>query len=385
MNTTRRILVHVGCPKTGTTYLQSALWQSRPALVAQGFELPLDRVSHFHLALAVRDQLDPALDPPRALSVLDRFATALAESAATTVVVSNEILAGATAEQASGLWRLIEEAMPDAEPHLVVTVRDLARQVPAEWQQQIQQRRTITWPDYLQSLRDGSEPAAYFRPAQDASDIARRWSDRLPPERVHVVTVPPPGAPQRILLERFCRALGIDFATLSDAAPVVNESLGRVPIELLRRVNAALGDRLPHPRAGFGRVGKRYFAQQVLAPMGGERPILPADMVRWCHDNTERIVADLRTAGYDIIGDLDDLRPDARMAASPSPDVSDAELVTVAVEALATLLAQRQRDLERIDDLRERTRTQRKRPDRGQRPGAGVPTVEPPESNAAGR
>ncbi|HEU0288531.1 MAG TPA: hypothetical protein VFR22_15900 [Nocardioidaceae bacterium] len=45
---TRRIL-HFGCRKTGTTYLQSTPWRSRESLQALGVELPLDRVSPFHL------------------------------------------------------------------------------------------------------------------------------------------------------------------------------------------------------------------------------------------------------------------------------------------------------------------------------------------------
>ena len=97
----RRIFVHVGCAKAGTTFLQSALWQSRDVLRAHGVELPVDRLSHYHLALAVRDKLSPDIDSPKAFTVQDRFARALADSAAATVVVSNELLAGATPEQAT--------------------------------------------------------------------------------------------------------------------------------------------------------------------------------------------------------------------------------------------------------------------------------------------
>lgn len=340
---TRRVFVHVGCPKTGTTFLQSTLWRSRDALRSQGVGLPVDRLSHFHLALAVREQLDPRLDAPRALRVLDRFAEELAASTDPTIVLSNEMLAGATATQAVGLHRLIETAVPDAETHVVITARDLARQVPAEWQQQIQHRRTIAWDDFLRSLRDGSEPAAYFLPAQDAADVARRWASDLPARRVHIVTVPPPSGPRGLLLERFCEVLGVDPSVVSAADAVPNESLGRVQAELLRRVNVALGDRLPHPRAGYGRVGKRYFAQQVLAPMGGERPTLPPRMLPWCRERTEELIAAIAAAGFDVVGDLDELRPDAAAAVEPVA-VTDAEVAAAAVAALADLLDRRHRN-----------------------------------------
>jgi hypothetical protein len=361
--TPRRIFLHVGSPKTGTTFLQSALWQSRDVLRSHGVELPGDRRIHHHLALAVREVLNPDFDPPETFTVMDRFAQALAESEAPTIIVSNEILVSATAAQAAGLHHLISASVVGAEIHLVITTRNLAQLIPSGWQQQIQQRRTTTWDRYLRSLREGTGPAAHFLPAHDPADIVARWAPNLPPDRIHIVTVPPPTAPRRLLLERFCEVTNIDVAVLSDAAPVPNESLGWVQVELMRRVNVALGDRLPHSRAGFGRVGKRYFAYQVLAPMGGERPSLPPEMGPWCHEHTERIIATIEKEGYDVTGDLDDLRyfpATAEASASPSA-VSDSELADVAVVALADLLDQRHRDLDQIDALENRP-PRRRRP-----------------------
>jgi hypothetical protein len=353
----RRVFLHVGCPKTGTTFLQSTMWKSRDRLLDAGLELPVDRVSHFQLALAVREQLIPDVDTPRVLSAVDRMTDAL-KSSTSSIVLSNEMLAGATREQADGLHRLLAETTGDAEVHLVVTARDLARQVPAEWQQQIQHRRTISWPDFLQSLVDGGEATAYFLPAQDASDVARRWADDLPPERVHVVTVPRRSAPREQLLTRFCAVLGVDPELLSEAAAVPNESLGLVSVELLRRVNVALGDRLPHPRSGYGRVGKRYFAQQVLAPLGGRRPTVPAQLRSWCLEQSDRIVESIAAGGYDVVGDLEELRPDFDSEETPA-EVNDTEVAAYAIDALADLLQQRHQDLRLIDDLRAQLKSPR--------------------------
>ena len=74
----RRVFLHVGCPKTGTTYLQSTFWRSRDALSAQGLHLPLrGQPDHFFLSLAVRESLDPASEGPEAFDVLDRLAAEL--------------------------------------------------------------------------------------------------------------------------------------------------------------------------------------------------------------------------------------------------------------------------------------------------------------------
>jgi hypothetical protein len=136
-----------------------------------------------------------------------------------------------------------------------------------------------------------------------------------------------------------------------------NPSLGYPQAELLRRVNNALGDRLPHARTGYNRVVKGWFAEQLLAPQGGPRLPLPAPVALWCHAESERMVGEIRDAGYAVVGDLDDLVPPP----APGPDAleepSDAEVAEAAVEALCGVLVQR------LDDMRARDRWRDRSPD----------------------
>ena len=88
---TRRCFLHVGSPKTGTSYLQSVLWQSRTPLAAQGITLPLRRPDHFFLTLQLRGRYNPQVDPPRAAGVLDRLDAALARSEGD-VLITHELL-----------------------------------------------------------------------------------------------------------------------------------------------------------------------------------------------------------------------------------------------------------------------------------------------------
>jgi hypothetical protein len=350
VTTPRRLFLHVGCPKTGTTFLQDTLWASRDRLAAAGLLLPLRHFQdHFFITLAVREQLDPGLDPPEAHDVLDRLSSELDQSTSPRVIISHELLAPATAEQAGRL----RARLSDFETHVIVTVRDLQRQIPAAWQQQIQQRGVSSYDRFCAAVVDDDRETAYFWDRQDPVAVAERWRGDLPPNRVHVVTVPPSGADPELLLQRFCRVLDIEPANLNRDVSRPNESLGLAQAELLRRVNAALGDRLPHPRAGHSRIAKAYFARQVLAPQGGRRPVLPPDLADWCHDTSKRIVDGLAGAGYDVAGELTDLLP--AMATDPVDlTVTDRELVEAAVEALADVLDQRYRDVQRIRSLRAR-------------------------------
>lgn len=343
--------VHIGCPKTGTSYLKRVLWTSRDSLARQGLELPLDAPSdHFHLTLALRGMLDPAMDPPSAFGVLERLSTAVTPARSPRMLILHESLGPATTEQVSRLL----EVLDGFEVHVVITARDLARQIPSGWQQRIQQRERITYPDFLSAVVKRTAPAVDFWVNQDLLAITSRWGQAVPAERMHLVTVPPSGASPSLLLERICSLLDVDPRTLSAQAPRGNPSLGAVQAELLRRVNIALGDRLPHPRAGYGRVGKRYLAGRVLSQQDGAPPTLPHELYAWCERLSAEVVAELRRRSYDVVGDLSELMPAPPEMAEPNPPVSEAAVAEAAARAMADMLDQRHRDLSRIDALKER-------------------------------
>ena len=342
----RRCYLHVGTPKSGTSYLQSVFWSSRDQLADQGLYLPLTGVDHFFITLALRGLLDEKMDPPSAFDVLDRLAASLAAAQAPRTLISHELLAPVGPEQATRLHDLLEAF----EVHLIIPARDLARQIPAEWQQHVKQRKELSYDEFLAAVTERAPDAEHFWAVQDVPDVAARWGSRLPPERVHIVTVPRAGSPPAVLLERFCSVVGVRPEVLDTTSAHGNPSLGVAQAELLRRVNVALGERLPHPRAGYGRVVKRYLADQVLAPQGGQPPRLPSRLADWCRDVSTQMVERLTAAGYDVVGNLDDLIP-ADQGPIPDAVVTDAEIAAAATQALAALLDQRHRDLDRLAAL----------------------------------
>ena len=241
--------------------------------------------------------------------------------------------------------------LADVEVHVVVTARDWARQIPAEWQQFVKTRHQGTYEHFLDALRDN--PGHRFWQAQDYAEILARWGAGLPPSQVHVVTVPPAGAPPGLLLERFCSAVGLDPTTLDSDTPRGNPSLGFEQAELMRRINTTLGDRMPKPRAGYNRVAKFWFAEKVLTTTAGTRLVLPADRWPWAQEISRAQVERLAAAGYDVVGDLSDLSPTPPPPADAAPmTASDAVLLDIALEGLAAALTQRDEDLGRIKELK---------------------------------
>lgn len=350
MTAPRRCYIHIGPPKTGTSYLQAIFWRSGAALAEQDLAmLPASKSTTFYLMLAIRGRLRAGMDPPVAFTALDTFRREAADARFSRALVTQELLAAASSKQVGTLLG----ALDGYEVHLVVTVRDLATQIPSAWQQMVKARGVTAYGDYLENFmgpnRGGRPPRTY-----DLHGVLDRWGSHVPPERVHIVTVPKRGAPAGVLLQRFCTVLGVDPGRLDTGTNIANTSLGLVQAELLRRTNVALGDRLPHARAGYRRQGKGFLAGEVLRPQGGEPLRLPQHMADWCTESSRSIVERLANGGYDVVGELDDLIPDASAFTSDDQEVSDAQVAQAAAAALASILVLRADETKAPARLKER-------------------------------
>src|SRR3712207_6605946 len=160
------------------------------------------------------------------------------------VLISHELFASARAEQCRAA---LEAFSPTTEVHVVLTARDLVRQIPAEWQAHHTHPITMTLSALVFEIPEDQPPQSWFWRVQHSPDILARGGAPLGPERVHVVTVPPVGADPEALWQRFAMLLGLQPGAFDTRSSRSNSSLGLEQAELLRRVNAELGTRLPLP------------------------------------------------------------------------------------------------------------------------------------------
>ena len=307
--------------------------------------------SHDHLNVAhdvrKRDR------SPEVHGALDRFAAALERVDTPRALFTMEVAVAATPKQIKRFYA----ALSGFDIHVIITARDLARLIPAAWQQTVRSRSDQSFDLYLRELLDDPDLNHVIWRRLNIAEIARRWGGSLAPDNVHIVTVPPAGAPQGLLLERFCSVVGVDPECVETDVVRTNPSLKAPQAELLRRVNEALGDRLPD-RATYRRLLNGFFAMTVLAAQSGPPLRLPMRYADTTHGLYERMATEIRNQGYDVVGDLADLEPTVFSAGDDTDLVdlvaSDANVAEAGVRALASMLEQRQRDLELIRELRER-------------------------------
>lgn len=329
----RRVFLHIGLPKTATTYLQTILWTNRQLLEEQGLRLPgIDRRDHLWSTRIVRAEEHFITESsPHRLRAWDRVRKDV-EAWPGTAVVSHEFFAAASAEQAA---RALADLAP-AEVHLVVTAREPLGLFTASWQESIKNRDTTPMGDYSRTESEDSGEVWNWR-TLDVRLVLQRWSPELPPERVHVLPLPAPDAPKREIWDRFARLVGADPGSVDLTSTFANTSMGVVEAETLRRINAHLG--------GFssaidrGTFIRTFLADERLVPRGGDRFWPSADRVAEIRERGEQALDYLASSGFDIIGDLEALRVPTELPERRVPEsVTDAEVAEVAVWLAARLL-----------------------------------------------
>ncbi len=343
----RRVFLHVGTPKSGTSFLQGVVHGEKQTLSEQGLLVPLGPAEHFRATQAVREIADPE-SGSRSLGT--RAWRALVDATRAwpgDVLITHELLAGADAGQ---VGRAVSALHP-ADVHVIITARDLLRQIPAEWQEHVKHGATTGLDDFVRAVTTGGAGAAWFWRVQDVADLAGRWAHQVDSANVHIVTVPPRGAAPDVLWKRFASVVGIDPDSCRVEAERSNESLGAVEVEFLRRVHLNRGKRFR--TTGQHNLFKDRLAHRVLSQHEDLRRFgINQEAQRWAVERSTAMVEELSGAGYSLVGNLDDLIPPGFDLAADPGEVTADELAAVGVDTTVALLAMLRDELARVDRLR---------------------------------
>jgi hypothetical protein len=320
-------MLHVGAPLTGTSYLRDTLTRNRRRLTRFGVLYPSSHLGSDagHLD-AVLDVLDLAAPGGRTTTgAWDRLTQAARDWRRGTVLVSHELLADADEDQVVR----IAGGFGSAEVHVVYVARDLGRQLPLAWQEWVRNGGTATFESYVDKVarRDGHRLSRVFWRSHDVADLLGRWGAAVPAERVHVVTVPHGPDQDAVLWSRFARTVGIEPGRLRVGTDPGRRLDALAATEAARLLNATAPGRL---------------AAALLAAVDGPAPALLEDHAGWVGEESDRSIAALKDGGYDVVGDVTDLRPgpDA-WTEDPGRMHPDAETVVRAQTALLAALTRK--------------------------------------------
>jgi hypothetical protein len=321
--------LHIGPPKTGTTFVQNVLAHNRDLLRGMGVCYPGERGDHF---FAARDLLAPVtgLEPQAPGSWAEVVEEARAWTGST-VVISHEHFRLADPPT---IDRIAQELGPDLQ--VIVTARDFARQVCSLWQETVKERNTLTFGTTLTRLHNQlGHPSRPLGPVARTIDVARvleQWGKVLSPSDIHLVTMPR-GEGSR-LWDRFAEVVGVDPTAFDTDVPL-NRGMGIGATELVRRLNESL-ECTDLEADDYEQLVKHRLAGEMLAGDGGERITLPRSHHAWLTEWAREQVEALRSAGYQVTGDLEDLVPGP--ATDGHVDATPEQVADAAVSALHHLV-----------------------------------------------
>lgn len=356
-----RVFLHIGLPKSGTSYLQSVLAANKQRLADEaGLLFPGE--SWADQVRAVRVVRQMRIPRRRRREHRGAWQSLVDESRRWPgdVIVSMEWLCAAEDDH---IERIVSSFDP-AEVHVVVTARDLGRTLPAAWQEAVKNQRSRDWGEFLarvtaddaRSLRGGRK----FWAQHDLAAVLASWSRVVPVARVHVVTVPHEG-PRDLIWHRLCDVVQVDGDRYETSNLRDNASLGLETVEVLRRVGPP-ARQLGVPRQRWAEAVRRGVVGPSPSAPAPSRLAVPPALHPWVQERALEIVQAVEGSGVQVQGDVADLLPRLTTDTGRQPeDLSAEQLLDVATHSLARALSELTRTRRQAERRQRRTEARLRR------------------------
>jgi hypothetical protein len=297
------LLLHIGPHKTGTTAIQGALRQARPAMAEQGVVYAGTVRQHQMAALALTGGVgltgDRVADPKDWELLVEQANEARDQR----VIVSSEYFDEADDAAA----RKAVKQLGGERVHVVVTLRPLAKILPSAWQQYVRngvRKAYSVWLDGLLNQPPYDWPSPSFWRRHRHADLVDRWARIVGPENVLVIVVDE--ADRDALMRTFERIVGLPVGLLEAETGWTNRSLTAAETELVRAVNFKFRKR-KWPEPIYNRVIRLGTIDRMQRRR--PRPDEPAIATpKWAIDRANELAAEasarIAASGVHVLGDL---------------------------------------------------------------------------------
>ena len=313
-------LLHIGPHKTGTTALQGAFHLARARLAAHGvFYAGADR-SPVRATLAVTGRPAMLGEASPDIALWDNLVRTVREAGDQRVVISSEFFDDAD----DAVARRVVADLGGPRVHVVATLRPLARVMPSQWQQYLQNGLRTPYLEWLDGMLrkppyDQPTPTFWQRHRQDK--LIARWAAAAGVPNVTVIVVD--GSDRLALLRTFESLLGLPAGFLvPEDEMVVNRSLTLAEAEVVRQLNEEF-KRREGPGASYAKFMRYGAVGQMKArkPLPGEPQIAaPAWALERMAEISAEMTGKIAALGVRVVGDLSALRSPAPLGRPPEAE-----------------------------------------------------------------
>ncbi|MFD3732468.1 hypothetical protein [Streptomyces sp. NPDC058632] len=238
-------LLHIGPHKTGTTAVQGALFAAKEEMARHGVDFPAHSRHPIEAVLAACARPAMMGDTAPTEHHWQRLLDQVRATGRRSSVLSSEFFADA--EEETAIARIVEQLGGTGRVHVLVTLRPLARVMPSQWQQYVQNGLRMDYEQWLEHMLrrppyDEPTPSFWRRHRHDR--LVERWVGATGPDRVTVVVVD--DRDRDALMRTFEALLGLPGGLLRPVPETANRSLTLAETEMLRNLNKEFrGNGLP--------------------------------------------------------------------------------------------------------------------------------------------
>ena len=309
----RKILLHIGPPKTATTSIQQLLNQHGSGRSDRTTEVLTQRDAVLDLVL---DDEFTKSEPMRR-GGWEKLVSAINRSHAEIVIVSDEKFSWLDSSAIAEVAR----AFGAERTQVVFGARALYRVIPSYWQELLKVGVSDSLHAWCAALLQGNahgerlRNAGRFWRSQDLGALAERWSSGFGKRQVSCFVVDENDHART--LQNASEALGLKLLVSEKPAAVSNLSLSLQRARALQRVNE-MNVRMRVP-ARVRRAITRLAVEQLSesAVVRGARAEVPQEFLQAVRARQERMVELLQTSGIRVVGDL------STLMVGPTPEVND--------------------------------------------------------------
>lgn len=309
MTTDKRVFLHIGVPKTGTTALQAALANSRKELAKQKVVYPSQwRNAHHRAAWAITERTWGWKGRGGTTTPMKHWTRLVKETRSKNkVILSSEFFCEANLKQSQ---KMVND-LGRQQLEVVVTLRPFGKLLPSAWQQYLKYGVKLTYQEWLEAILNGPRekaPTPTFWMRHDHPVLIKRWLDLVGKESLTVVVVD--DSNHDFIYQAFEQILQLNAGTLQKRqAKVSNRSMTLAEAEFLRQINLRQPDDSTWDK--YESFVRRSMMHEILnspiAQSNPEKMTTPAWAAQKANQIAKEYLNELSQLDLKVIGNLSQL------------------------------------------------------------------------------